>query len=101
MKTKISILSAITILVLVFSFCVKNKGYVTYTIHRPVYAIKQEVKDNARLQEPNALKDLGNFVLYGNAMYVIEKNKGIHVVDYNNPSSPVNKGFVPIPGNTG
>lgn len=101
MKTKISILSAITILALVFSFCVKNKEYVTYTIHRPVYAIKQEVKDNARLQEPTVLKNLGNFVLYGNAMYVVERNKGIHVIDYSNPSSPVNKGFVPVPGNTG
>lgn len=34
-------------------------------------------------------------------MYLNEKNKGIHVIDYSRPSEPVNRGFIPIPGNRG
>jgi hypothetical protein len=59
------------------------------------------VKLSAKVQQPVALKDLGSFVLYNNTMYINERNKGIHVIDYSNPVSPVNKGFIPIPGNLG
>lgn len=101
MKTKLIALSAIGLMVLVFSFCRKDKDYVTYTINRPVYEVSQEVKSAARMQAPVALNNLGAFVLYNKHMYINEKNKGIHVVDYSNPSSPVNKGFIPVPGNQG
>lgn len=86
---------------LLLSGCMKDKNMKTYTVYRPEYSIKPEVKEAARLQEPTALKDLGNFVLYKNLMIINEKNKGLHVIDYRNPSSPVNKGFIPVPGNTG
>src|SRR5688572_24976820 len=93
----------VTLLLLsaLFSGCMKDKTYRTFTMHKPHYAVRQEVKDAAKLQEPQSLKDLGSFALYDNTMYITEKNKGIHVIDYSNPSNPVNKGFLPIPGNLG
>lgn len=86
---------------LLFSACIKNKSYKTYTLSRAEYGVKPEVTANARVQEAQALKDLGSFVLYGTTMYINEKNKGIHIVDYGNPANPINKGFIPIPGNLG
>lgn len=84
-----------------FASCIKEKSLKTFTLYRAEYTIKPEVVADAKLKEPTALKDLGSFVLYENTMYINEKNKGIHVVDYRNPSNPVNKGFIPIPGNMG
>ena len=99
MKTK-HIFIFVTI-AFVFNSCIKNKSLKTYTIYRPEYTVKESVKLSAKVQKPVALKDLGSFALYNNTMYVNERNKGIHVIDYSNPSSPVNKGFIPIPGNLG
>jgi hypothetical protein len=88
---------------LAFSFtgCVKDKMYRTYTITTTEYVVKKEVKEAAKLQSPRTMTNPGSFALYGSTMFMNERNAGIHVIDYSNPASPVNKGFIPIPGNTG
>lgn len=99
MKTKLLFITAS--IFLLFSGCVKDKSYKTYTIYRPEYSVKESVQKDARIQKSEQLKDLGSFALYNNTMYINERNKGIHVIDYSNPSNPVSKGFIPIPGNNG
>lgn len=99
MKTKFLFIA--TVLAAVLTSCIKDKNYKTYTIYKPHFSVKQEIKEAAKLQNPESLKNLGSFALYRGAMYINEKNKGIHVIDYRNPSAPVNKGFIPIPGNLG
>jgi hypothetical protein len=81
--------------------CMKEKNYRTFTLVRPEYKIKQSVKDAVKLTAAKTLKNLGSFILYNHTMFVSERNEGIHVIDYSNPSSPQNKGFIPLPGNTG
>src|SRR4051812_21370574 len=81
--------------------CVKDTEYRTFTIRRAEHSVRPQVMEAARLQAPRELKDPGSFALLNNTMYVNEKNKGIHVFDYSNPANPVNKGFIPIPGNRG
>ena len=98
-KTKLFFVSLLVSFV--FTSCMKDKSLKTFTIYRAEYSVKKSVKDNAKLKQAEALKDLGSFVLYNNTMYINEKNKGIHVIDYSNASSPNNKGFIPIPGNKG
>ncbi|PBQ34238.1 hypothetical protein CNR22_21510 [Sphingobacteriaceae bacterium] len=98
---KIKTLTTLMLVAFILSSCLKDKRMKTYSIYRSEYSIKPEVMENAKLQSPRSLKDLGSFVLYNNAMYINEKNKGIHVVDYTNPANPINKGFIPIPGNKG
>jgi hypothetical protein len=84
-----------------FTSCIKDKNLKTYTLRRPVYSLKKSVIDAAKIGEPQSLNNPGSFVLYNNTMYVNEKEKGIHVIDYSNPSAPQNKGFIPVPGNLG
>jgi hypothetical protein len=88
-------------LCLLFTACMKEKAYKTYTIHRPEYSLKPGIKERARLQKPEPLKQPGGFVLYKNTMFINERDRGLHVIDYNNPGQPVNRGFIPIPGNLG
>jgi len=92
---------SIILIAIFISSCMKDKSMKTYTISRPVYSLKAEVKEQAKVNDAQELKDLGSFALYNGAMFINEKNKGIHIVDYSNPNNPVNKGFIPIPGNTG
>jgi hypothetical protein len=99
MKTRS--LSLFLLVLITIGSCVKDRNEVTYTISRPEYSVRESVKQAAKVQAPQAMKELGSFVLYGGAMYINEKNKGIHVIDYSDPTQPVNKGFLPIPGNLG
>jgi hypothetical protein len=46
-------------------------------------------------------KNLGNFALYQNFIFINEKNKGVHVVRTNEANIPELIGFIPIPGNLG
>jgi hypothetical protein len=100
MKTRIILLVA-TALASLFTGCVKDKLYKTYTITTAEYVIKPEVISAARVQSPRAMVDARGFALYGTTMFMNERDKGIHVIDCGNPSSPKNVGFIPIPGNTG
>lgn len=99
MTTRFS--TILVLLAFVFNSCMKDKSFRTYTIYRPEYKVRQSVKEAARLQSPKALSELGSFALYNNTMFINERNKGIHVIDYTNPTNPVNRGFIPIPGNSG
>jgi hypothetical protein len=50
------------------------------------------VEENAELVNP------GKIYFKDNYIFIVEELKGIHVYDNSNPSSPVNKAFVKIPG---
>ncbi len=89
------------LLIAALTSCIKDTEYRTYTIRRAERSIRPEIIESARLQAARQLEDPGSFVLLNNTMYVNEKDKGIHVIDYSNPGNPVNKGFIPIPGNRG
>lgn len=45
------------------------------------------------------LKNLGKVFVLGNYIFLNEIDKGVHIIDNKNPSAPVNKYFVAIPGN--
>lgn len=96
-----TVISTIALLAVLSAGCLKNKSLRTYTIKRPVHALKPDVRDNIRMGSPREIADAGNFVLYQNTMFINDRGRGIHVVDYSNASSPVRKGFIPIPGNRG
>lgn len=98
-KTGITFLTVFCVVLL--SSCMKEKNFRTITLRRAEYKLKTEVREKAKFQEPRAIKAAGNFVLYQSIMFINEKEEGIHMVDYSDPMNPVNRGFLPIPGNTG
>ena len=48
---------------------------------------------------PQAIQQPGKIVLLGNYIFLNEVDKGIHIIDNSNPSSPKNVAFIDIPGN--
>lgn len=86
---------------LFFTACVKDscKETHTYTYFVPVYKAKEEVKANIKSNASKEIEKPGKIYTLGNYIFLNEVDKGIHVIDNNNPSNPVNISFIDIPGN--
>ncbi|MBX3241172.1 MAG: hypothetical protein KIT80_16815 [Chitinophagaceae bacterium] len=95
--TRYSFLLLLTVLLL--NSCVKDSVKHTYTLLKPVYKAKEAVLSEVGSQPAQALNNPGKIFVYGNYLFVNEINKGVHIIDNSNPSSPVNRRFVNIPGN--
>ncbi len=95
-------LSALSVLVLfMFSSCKKDKcdQTVTYKKYEPVYMSYAELRSSVKSEAAQSLKKPGKIYLKGNYIFVNEVDKGIHIIDNTNPSSPQNISFIKIPGN--
>ncbi len=73
---------------------------ITYKINEPVFMTKEafraSVKVNTTAEE---IVTLGKICFYGGYLYISEPQKGIHIIDNRNPSSPQNIGFIEVLGN--
>ncbi|HET7114895.1 MAG TPA: hypothetical protein VFI29_00290 [Hanamia sp.] len=81
--------------------CVKDdcKQFYTYSYYVPVYKTTAEVRAGIKSDAPQQVENPGKLVLLGNYIFLNEIDKGIHVIDNSNPSSPRNIAFINIPGN--
>jgi hypothetical protein len=84
-----------------FTSCKKDKceQTVTYKAFVPIYMSYEELRNSVKSEAPQTLKNPGKIYLKGNYIFVNEVDKGIHVIDNSNPSSPQNIAFINIPGN--
>jgi hypothetical protein len=81
--------------------CVKDsyQRTYTYTYYKPVYKTTAEVRANIKSNASQQIERPGKLYLYGKYIFLNEVDKGVHVIDNTNPSSPQNIGFINIPGN--
>lgn len=101
---KHSALFSISLLLMVsfvFQGCMKDKCKTThtYTIYQPVYMSYADLRASVASELPKDLVNPGKIYIKGNYLFINEIDKGIHVIDNTNPSSPINIGFINIPGN--
>ncbi len=90
---------ALLSVVLLLSSCMKDKLTKTYTVYEPVYRDKATVLSEIKSNSPQSIKNPGKIYKYGNYIFLNDINKGVHVIDNSNPSAPVIKAFINIPGN--
>jgi hypothetical protein len=84
------------------SGCLKDscEREITYTRIDPVYKSLEEVHAGTAVTvSPLELKNPGQIYYYNNQMFIVERSEGIHVIDNTDPSNPINKSFIEIPGN--
>jgi hypothetical protein len=91
------LLVACTIITL--ASCFKDTATKQYKVYTPVYRTTQEVRDALKSDAPQPVSLPGKMYLFGNYIFLNEQNRGIHIIDNSNPSSPINKAFIHIPGN--
>jgi hypothetical protein len=71
---------------------VKKEGY------RPIYMPFETMRQVATTS-PRALEHTGKIYVRGSYVFVNELNKGIHVINNQNPASPQVVSFISVPGN--
>ncbi|WP_207496661.1 LVIVD repeat-containing protein [Aridibaculum aurantiacum] len=86
-------------LMFMFQGCLKDTCTRTYTMYKPIYKTAAEVRANIKSNAPRAVEKPGKLVVLGNYIFLNELDKGVHIIDNTNPSAPVNKHFIDIPGN--
>jgi hypothetical protein len=91
--------SLLLISIFILQSCLKDKITHTYTLVRPVYKTKAEVYANIKSNASRTIENPGKIFLYGNYIFLNEIDKGIHVIDNSDPSNPIEKTFINIPGN--
>lgn len=67
--------------------------------YEPVYTSFESIRDSTELIEPQVIHSVGKIYIKGTTLFVNEPGKGIHIIDNTNPSQPVVKNFLRIPGN--
>src|ERR1017187_7689043 len=84
-----------------FGGCIKDtcRHTFSYTLYLPVYKTTAEVRANIKSNPAKEIQEPGKIVLLGNYIFLNEVDKGIHIIDNSNPSSPKNIAFIDIPGN--
>lgn len=68
-------------------------------VYSPIYYTKDSLIASTKVVEAREIKNTGKIYVFGNYVFINEVDKGIHVVDNTNPTSPVKKSFIAIPGN--
>ena len=69
-----------------------------YMANVPVYMSYDKLRSAVKASPAKELEKPGKIYYKDNYLLIVEKFKGIHVIDVSNPSKPQNKTFVEIPG---
>lgn len=100
MKKLLQLLFLSVSVLTIFSGCLKDTTYRTYTyqITRPVFQTKAEVVAQIGNTAPETISAAGKMYLLGHYIFLNELGKGIHVINNLNPAAPIVESFIHIPG---
>ncbi len=68
------------------------------TNYIPIMMARTELNNSVAFLPSRPLKTTGKIYKFDDVLFAIEPYKGVHVYDNSNLSSPVDKGFIRIPG---
>lgn len=80
-------------------FACSDKTEETYIVNEPVYLSYEDLRGSLKVEEGQEIIQPGKIYLKGQYIFVNEYQKGIHVIDNRDPSSPQIIKFIEIPGN--
>ena len=80
-----------------FSSC-EDTTLKEYKGYAPVYLSYKDLRSAVAEEQNVDLKNPGKIYFKDNYIFIVEELKGIHVYDNTNPSSPVKKTFIKLPG---
>ena len=85
-----------------FSGCLRDEceSSRTYIRFDPVYKLPSEIRVDVTAGSPRELVNPGKIYVFGQYLFINERNEGIHVFDNADPRNPQPIAFWNIPGNT-
>ena len=84
--------------VVVLSSC-RDKVEESWEVNTPIYMSYDELRTSFKIAPGQDIKQSGKLYFKGDYIFVNEYQKGIHVIDNEDPSNPVVLKFIEIPGN--
>jgi hypothetical protein len=98
MKAKIiPILTLFSVFSIFFSSC-EDSTLKEYKGYAPVYLSYKDLRAAVTEEQRTDLKNPGKIYFKDNYIFIVEELEGVHVYDNSDPSSPVKKSFVKLPG---
>lgn len=82
-------------IILTCSYYTEVEPEVTYS---PILMSRETLEKSVRFVSPREMKNPGKIYVKDNLFFIVEKYKGIHVIDNSNRNTPIKKGFIQIPG---
>lgn len=98
MKSKIIPIISILLSGTILFFSCEDSHFREYTGNAPVYMSYSDLRAAVKNEQNVELKNPGKIYYKDDYIFIVEELKGIHVFDNSDPSSPVNKVFVKLPG---
>ncbi|MBI9037919.1 MAG: hypothetical protein JEY97_07290 [Bacteroidales bacterium] len=88
----------IIIIAIAISSC-KDKYIEIFTANSPIYLSYETLRNSVKQTDAKVLENPGKFYFKDNYIFVVEKMKGIHIINNTDPANPKNLTFIEIPGN--
>jgi hypothetical protein len=98
MKAKIIPIITVFTFFSIFFFSCEDGTLREYKGYAPVYMSYKDMRAGVAAEQNTDLKNPGKIYFKDNYIFIVEELKGIHVFDNSNPSAPINKSFVKLPG---
>ncbi|MFP4365052.1 MAG: hypothetical protein ACLFR1_14415 [Spirochaetia bacterium] len=97
-KKRFPIFFSIVIVITGFFGCMPSQY--TYTVWEPVYMSWSEFRSPSTIEitSNREINNPGKIYVYGDLLFINERNEGIHVIDNSDPSSPRNISFISVIG---
>lgn len=68
--------------------------------YEPILMSRAEMEEAVQIREPREIESPGKIWVYNDFIFIIEKYRGIHVLNNINPENPINLSFIQIDGCT-
>ena len=78
--------------------CPDNVDPLPDSAYTPVLMSRQQLEASIAQKEPRAIVKPGKLYRYRHYILINELYKGVHIIDNQNPKSPVNVAFIQVPG---
>lgn len=83
---------------LLLSSCKKDTNVEHITFYKPIYKSKAEVRANIKSSAVRNIIQAGKIFIQHDYLYLVDVNRGVHVIDISNISNPHKVAFILIPG---
>jgi pyrrolidone-carboxylate peptidase len=70
----------------------------SYAAYKAVLMTREQLESSIKTDTPQEMKNPGKIYLKDHFIFIIEKYKGVHIVDNSDRLNPIKKGFIHIPG---
>lgn len=94
--------SILVVMLGLFYSCGDDVKYVSFKLNEPVFMDAEEFRNEDKIKdikEARTITKQGKMCFYEGYLYISEPEKGIHIIDNRDSSSPQNVGFIELQGN--